>query len=157
MDSKKDTVQRLYVALETKLKSDAQLRSLLGATGDDPRIYQMNVDFHTAAAIKGIHWVTFTAADNRPYDVEQTQDIRDIRIQFDVWARDVGSDKCEAIETRIEELLDYGDRDVVDLGSSSLLVWYFRFKSYYKGYEAQQNIWRIRSEFETMAMAVDEG
>ena len=147
----KGAAQEVYKALFAALTGDAALRDLLGVEDEiDKRIYQTAVDFDSAAAIKGLRWLTFNLTNDVPAPIEQSLDVRLIRLDIHIWERGPGSDKAEAVEKRVRELLDGQD-----ISTATLLAYSFVSSGYAKTYEAQQSLWHITSSFEGMFAALE--
>ena len=147
----KDAAQQLYRAIFAKLTGDEELRTMIGGTPEEPRVYQSAVDFDSAAALKDKTWITFNSVSDHPSEAEQTQDIRDIILDVHIWRRGPGSDNAEEAELRVRELLD----NAIDLGglAKELLVLKCLAVGYFKTYEAQGGLWHITSTYDITCMA----
>ncbi len=60
----------LYQSIFALLEADADLKALLRADDDDPHIYQSYVQFHSEAALRLHHWVTFNKLSDVGDDTE---------------------------------------------------------------------------------------
>ena len=145
----KGAAQELYKAVFAVLQGDVALKGLLDATGEDPRIYQTSVAFDSAAALKDGYWITYNVSSDLPAPVEQTQDVREIRVDVHVWVRGPHTDKAEQIAKRILELLDGAD-----LATATLFAWQFLGRGYSKTFESEPEVWHIVLGFEGMFMAL---
>jgi 3-oxoacyl-[acyl-carrier-protein] synthase III len=134
----------LYQSLRAILVGDNTLATMLGATNDDPRIYQTAIQFHSEAAIRSLPWVTFNKSQDIADDTEQTQAIRQVRVELHVWHRDVDSDTVDQIEDRIRDLLDG-----VDLATNDLMAWFFiQDGQSSRIYEVDQKVWHSTSLYQ---------
>ncbi len=133
----------LYKSIHAILSADGTLRGLLGADADDPHIYQSFVQFHSEAALRNHHWVTFNKLSDVGDDTEQTQAIREIRLEIHVYSRDTDSDRVDEIEDRIRVLLDG-----MDVATADMLAWFFLQEGpSTRGYEVDQKIWHTVSVY----------
>ena len=148
----RDAAQQLYRAIYGKLTGDATLMQMIGGTAQDWRVYQSEIDYDAASVFKDHNWITFNIVNDRPSEAEQTQDIREIRLDIHCWRRGPGSSVLEDVEARVRELLD----NATDLGdpNGTLLVMKMLAIGYHKTYQAQPGIWHITSSFETMCVAL---
>ena len=133
----------LYQSLYTILSADDDLKELLRGDDDDTHIYQTYVQFHSEAALRLHHWVTFNKLSDVSDDTDQTQAIREIRLEIHVFGRDANSDLVDQIEDRIRVLLD--DKDV---STDKMLAWFFLQEgSSTRNYEVDQKIWHTISVY----------
>lgn len=133
----------LYQSLYAILSADTDLKALLRGDDDDSHIYQTYVQFHSEAALRQHHWVTFNKLSDVGDDTEQTQAIREIRMEIHVFGRDANSDLVDEIEDRVRVLLDGADVATVDM-----LAWYFLQEgSSTRTYETDQKIWHTISVY----------
>jgi len=147
----KDVAQQLYRSVFAILAGDTDLITLLDVSlPENPKIYQTFIDFDSAAALKGDQWITFGSVNDRPMEIEQMQDVREITLDVHVWVRGPGSDQAEVIEKRIRELLDNAD-----LSTETLFVWYSHAAGYSKIYETVPQLWHVTSTYHILAMALD--
>ncbi len=140
----------LYQSIFALLEADADLKALLRADDDDPHIYQSYVQFHSEAALRLHHWVTFNKLSDVGDDTEQTQAIREIRMEIHVFGRDVNSDVVDEIEDRIRVLLDG-----TDVATADMLAWFFLQEGpSTRTYETDQKIWHTISVYHCKVGAV---
>lgn len=134
----------LYKSVAAILTADDTLRGLLEANDlDDPHIYQSFVQYHSEAGLANKYWVTFNKASDVSDGSEQTQAIREIRLEIHVYGRDAGSDRLDQIEDRIRNLLDG-----TDLATSAMLAWFCLQEGMsVRGYEVDQKIWHSISVY----------
>lgn len=133
----------LYKAVAAILTADATLRAMLEGEIDDPHIYQSFVQFHSEAGLANKYWVTFNKASDVSDGSEQTQAIREIRLEIHVYGRDTNSDRLDQIEDRVRNLLD-----AVDLATSKMLAWFcLQEGPSTRGYEVDQKIWHSISVY----------
>lgn len=144
--------EELLTALFGVLHADATLNGLLGASQDDPRIYQAFVAFDVATTIRNARWVTFNVTADVPAPVEQTHDIRDISVDIHVWVRDPDADKPDAIARRIQVLLEEGPETV--LSTAVLFVWMFHPTGYNKTFDQDHQVWHTVLSYHGMMMAM---
>lgn len=127
----------LYRSVYTILSADGTLQGLLDGDAGDTRIYQTYVQFHSEAAIRGKPWVTFNKLSDTPDGTQQTQAIREIRLEIHVFGRDVSSDRVDEINDRVLNLLDGADLATVDL-----MAWFcLQEGPATRGYEVDQKAW----------------
>lgn len=140
----------LYQAIHAILSADDELRGLLRADDDDSHIYQTFVQFHSEAALRLHHWVCFNKLSDVGDGTEQTQAIREIRLEIHVYARDADSDRADEIEDRIRALLDG-----VDVATTDMLAWFFLQEgSSTRSYEVDQKCWHTISVYHSKVAAV---
>ncbi len=134
----------LYKSVAAKLTADNTLRGLLEANNlDDPHIYQSFVQYHSEAGLANKYWVTFNKASYVSDSSEQTQAIREIRLEIHVYGRDASSDRLDQIEDRIRNLLDG-----TDLATDAMLAWFCLQEGMsVRGYEVDQKIWHSISVY----------
>ncbi len=133
----------LYHSLYAILSADADLKALLRGDDDDTHIYQTYVQFHSEAALRLHHWITFNKLSDVGDNTEQTQAIREIRLEIHVFGRDANSDLVDEIEDRIRVLLDG-----TDVATDDMLAWYFLQEgSSTRSYETDQKIWHTISVY----------
>ncbi len=133
----------LYQSLYAILSADGDLKALLRADDDDSHIYQTYVQFHSEAALRLHHWITFNKLSDVGDSTEQTQAIREIRLEIHVFGRDVDSDLVDQIEDRVRVLLDG-----TDVATADMLAWYFLQEgSSTRSYETDQKIWHTVSVY----------
>lgn len=127
----------LYRRIFGLLDADATLRQLLEADADDPHIYQTFVQFHSEAAIRNRYWVCFNKLSDVADDTDQTQAIREIRLEIHVFGRDTASDRLDQIEDRVRVLLDG-----VDLANADMLAWFcIQEGPSTRTFEVDQKLW----------------
>lgn len=140
----------LYQSIYAILAADGALKALLRADDDDSHIYQTFVQFHSEAALRLLHWVTFNKLSDVGDNTEQTQAIREIRLEIHVFGRDANSDRVDEIEDRIRVLLD--DTDVA---TTDMLAWFFLQEGpSTRNYEVDQKIWHTISVYHCKVGAV---
>ena len=140
----------LYESIFSILDADATLRQLLEADTDDPHIYQTWVQFHSEAALRNRYWATFNKLSDVSDDTEQTQAIREIRLEIHVFGRDTGTDRLDQIEDRIRNLLDGAD-----IATADMLAWYcLQEGPSTRTYEVDQKIWHSVSVYHCKVGAV---
>ena len=140
----------LYQSLYAILSADDDLKALLRADNDDSHIYQTYVQFHSEAALRLHHWITFNKLSDVGDDTEQTQAIREIRLEIHVFGRDANSDVVDEIEDRIRVILDG-----VDVATDDMLAWYFLQEGpSTRSYEVDQKIWHTISVYHCKVGAV---
>lgn len=140
----------LYQAIFAILDSDETLRQLLEADVDDPHIYQTYVQFHSEAALRNRFWATFNKLSDVADGTEQTQSIREIRLEIHVFGRDTHSDRLDEIEDRIRNLLDGAD-----IATTDMLAWFcLQEGSSSRNYEVDQKIWHSTSVYHCKVGAV---
>lgn len=140
----------LYQSLYAILSADEELRGLLGADIDDSHIYQTFVQFHSEAALRNHHWVTFNKLSDVGDGTEQTQAIREIRLEIHVYSRDTDSDRADQIEDRIRVLLDG-----TDVATAAMLAWFFLQEGpSTRSYEVDQKCWHTISVYHCKVGAV---
>ena len=140
----------LYQSLYAILSADDDLKALLRADDDDSHIYQTYVQFHSEAALRLHHWVTFNKLSDVGDDTEQTQAIREIRLEIHVFGRDANSDLVDEIEDRIRVLLDG-----VDVATADMLAWFFLQEGPSgRNYEVDQKVWHTISVYHCKVGAV---
>lgn len=133
----------LYRRVFGILDADATLRQLLEGDADDPHIYQTFVQFHSEAALRNKYWVTFNKLSDVADDTEQTQAIREIRLEIHVFGRDTESDRLDQIEDRVRTLLDG-----VDLANATMLAWFcIQEGPSTRNYEVDQKLWHTVSVY----------
>ncbi len=127
----------LYQAVFAILSNDATLSTLVEGDPADPHIYQTFVQFHSEAALRNKFWVTFNKLSDTSDDTEQTQAIREIRLEVHVFGRDTDSDRIDQIDDRVHVLLDG-----IDLATADMLAWYsLQEGPSTRTYEVDQKIW----------------
>ncbi len=140
----------LYKAIFAILDADEGLRQLLDADADDPHIYQTYIQFHSEAALRNRYWVTFNKLSDVGDGTEQTQAIREIRLEIHVFGRDTSSDRLDEIEDRVRNLLDG-----TDVATADMLAWYFLQEGpSTRSYEVDQKIWHTVSVYHCKVGAV---
>ncbi len=133
----------LYNAVFAILNADDPLRGLLEADVDDPHIYQSYVQFHSEAGLANKYWVTFNKASDVADGTDQTQAIREVRLEIHVYGRDTDSDRLDTIEDRVRNLLDGAD-----LATIEMLAWFcLQEGPSTRGYEVDQKIWHSISVY----------
>ena len=133
----------LYRSIFAILDGDDDLRVLLEAGSDDPHIYQTYVQFHSEAALRDKFWVTFNKLSDVSDGTEQTQAIREIRLEIHVFGRDTDSDRLDEIEDRVRNLLDGAD-----IATSNMLAWFcIQEGPSSRTYETDQKIWHSVSVY----------
>lgn len=133
----------LYNAVAAILTADDTLRGLLEGDTDDTHIYQSFVQFHSEAALANKYWVTFNKASDVADNTDQTQAIREVRLEIHVYGRDTDSDRLDQIEDRIRNLLDGSD-----LATDAMLAWFcLQEGPSTRGYEVDQKIWHSISVY----------
>lgn len=137
----------LYESIHSILTADAQLQALLSGSAEDPRIYQSYVQFHSEAALRGHYWVTQNKLSDVADGTEQTQAIREIRLEIHVFGRDTDSDRLDQIEDRVRNLLDG-----VDISTTDLLAFIcLQEGPSTRGYEVDQKVWHSVSVYRIKA------
>ena len=127
----------LYKAVFDILQGDAPLSALLDGNAADPHIYQTYVQFHSEAALRNKYWVTFNKLSDTSDDTEQTQAIREIRLEVHAFGRDTDSDRIDQIDDRLHVLLDG-----IDLATDNMLAWFcLQEGPSTRIYEVDQKIW----------------
>ena len=140
----------LYQSIYAILSADEELQGLLRANDDDSHIYQTFVQFHSEAALRLHHWVTFNKLSDVGDNTEQTQSIREIRLEIHVFGRDADSDTVDQIEDRIRVLLDG-----TDVATAEMLAWFFLQEGpSTRGYEVDQKAWHTISVYHCKVGAV---
>ncbi len=140
----------LYQSVYAILSADDDLKALLRADIDDSHIYQTFVQGHTEAALRLHHWITFNKLSDVGDGTEQTQAIREIRLEIHVYGRDVDSDLVDQIEDRIRVLLDG-----TDVATTDMLAWFFLQEgSSTRSYEVDQKCWHTISVYHSKVAAV---
>ena len=140
----------LYRSVYTILTADATLRGLLGGDLADPRIYQTFVQFHSEAALRGKYWVCYNKLSDVADDTQQTQAIREIRLELHVFGRDASSDHVDEIDDQMRGLLDGAD-----LATADLLAWFcLQEGPSTRTYEVDQKIWHSVSVYHCKVAAV---
>ncbi len=140
----------LYQSIYAILEADADLKVLLRADSDDSHIYQTFVQFHSEAALRNHYWITFNKLSDVGDDTQQTQAIREIRMEIHVYSRDASSDRVDEIEDRIRVLLDG-----TDVATTDMLAWFFLQEGpSTRDYEVDQKIWHTISVYHCKAAAV---
>ncbi len=156
----KDAALQLYRSVFSILTKDEALSTLLAgsATNDDQaaqnaadsRVFETFVEFDSGEALTYTAWITFSTIRDAPFETEQTQDIRDIILDINIWTRGPGSLAAEIIEKRVRQLMDHAD-----LATDTLLVYYCLSSGYGKAYEIASSLWRVISTFKIMCMAIE--
>lgn len=127
----------LYKAVFNILSNDATLSALVGGNAADPHVYQTFVQFHSEAALTNKYWVTFNKLSDVSDDTEQTQAIREVRLEVHVFGRDTDSDRIDEIDDRVHTLLDG-----VDLATTDMLAWFsLQEGPSTRTYEVDQKMW----------------
>lgn len=140
----------LYQSIFAILEADTQLQALLDGDTDDPHIYQSYVQFHSEAALRSRYWITFNKLSDVGDGTEQTQAIREIRLEIHVYGRDTDSDRLDQIEDRVRNLLDGAD-----VATTDMLAWFFiQEGSSTRSYEVDQKIWHTVSVYHCKVGAV---
>ncbi len=140
----------LYQSIYALLSADDDLQDLLRADIDDPHIYQTFVQFHSEAGLRNHHWVTFNKLSDVGDDTQQTQAIREIRLEIHVYSRDTDSDRVDEIEDRIRVLLDG-----TDVATDGMLAWFFLQEGpSTRSYEVDQKVWHTVSVYHCKVGAV---
>lgn len=140
----------LYRSVSAILNGDTELLGLLGGDVADPHIYQTSVQFHSEAALLNHYWVTFNKLSDVADDTQQTQAIREIRLELHIFGRDVSSDRVDEIEDRIRALLDG-----VNLATTAMLAWFcLQEGPSMRNYEVDQKIWHSTSVYHCKVAAV---
>lgn len=140
----------LYRSVYNILQADATLRGLIDGDTDDPRIYQTFVQFHSEAALRNDYWVTFNKLSDVADDTQQTQAIREVRLELHVFGRDVASDRVDEIDDQVRNLLDG-----VDLATDDLMAWFcLQEGPSTRTYEVDQKIWHSVSVYHCKVAAV---
>ena len=133
----------LYRSVFAILNGDAPLLGLLGGNEADPHIYQTSVQFHSEAALQDHYWVTYNKLNDISDDTQQTQAIREIRLEIHIFGRDASSDTVDQIEDQIRALLDGAN-----LSTSDMLAWFcVQEGPSTRGYESDQKIWHSVSVY----------
>lgn len=144
----RDAAQQLYRSVYAILSGDTSLNDLLASSPENPKVFQTFIDFDSAFALKNEQWLTFGIVDDRPMDIEQMQDVREIALDVHVWVRGPGSDLAELLEKRVREVLDNAD-----LSTATLFAWFCHSVGYSKVYEAAPQLWHITSSYNVLCMA----
>lgn len=140
----------LYRSVADILTNDEILRGLLDGDLDDPHIYQTYVQFHSEAALRNHFWVTFNKLSDVADGTQQTQAIREVRLELHVFGRDASSDRVDEIDDRVRGLLDG-----VDLATAAMLAWFcIQEGPSTRNYEADQKIWHSVSVYHCKVAAV---
>ncbi len=140
----------LYRSVLAILTADATLRGLLGGDLADTRIYQTFVQFHSEAALRGKYWVCYNKLSDVADDTQQTQAIREVRLELHVFGRDVSSDRVDEIDDQMRGLLDGAD-----LATDDLLAWFcLQEGPSTRTYEVDQKIWHSVSVYHCKVAAV---
>ncbi len=140
----------LYRSVYAILTGDETLRGLLGGDLADPHIYQTFVQFHSEAALRNQYWVTFNKLSDVADDTQQTQAIREIRLEIHVFGRDVSSDRVDEIDDQMRGLLDGAD-----LATDTMLAWFcLQEGPSTRTYEVDQKIWHSISVYHCKVAAV---
>ena len=142
----------LYRNIYDILSTDEVLRGLLDAEEDsDTHIYQTFVQFQSEAALKDLYWVTFDKLSDVSDDTQQTQAIREVRLELHVFGRDVSSDRVDEIDDRVRVLLDGAD-----IATDQMLAWFcLQEGPATRTYEVDQKIWHAVSIYFCKVAAVD--
>lgn len=140
----------LYQSIYAILTGDATLRGLVGGSLADLRIYQTHVQFHSEAALRGLYWVCFNKLSDVADGTQQTQAIREVRLEIHVFGRDVNSDNVDEIDDRVRALLDGAD-----LATDDLMAWFcLQEGPATRTYEVDQKIWHAVSVYHCKVAAV---
>jgi hypothetical protein len=140
----------LYESIHAILTADDTLRGLLGGDLDDPHVYQSYVQFHSEAALRNHYWVTQNKLSDVSDGTEQTQAIREIRLEIHVFGRDTDSDRLDQIEDRVRNLLDGAD-----VATANMLAWFFLQEGpSTRSYEVDQKVWHTISVYHCKVAAV---
>lgn len=141
----------LYRSINAILIADATLRGLLGAeAGGDTHIYQTFVQYHSEAALKDQYWLTFNKLSDVADDTQQTQAIREVRLELHVFGRDVSADRVDEIDDRVRILLDGAD-----IAIPTMLAWFcLQEGPSTRTYEVDQKIWHAVSIYHCKVAAV---
>lgn len=140
----------LYRSIYAILTADATLRGLLGGDVADPRIFQTFVQFHSEAALRGKYWVCFNKLSDVADDTQQTQAIREVRLEIHTFGRDTSSDRVDEIDDQVRNLLDG-----VDLATADLMAWFcLQEGPSTRTYEVDQKIWHSVSVYHCKVAAV---
>jgi hypothetical protein len=140
----------LYKSVSNILVADDTLRGLLNGDVDDPRIYQTYVQFHSEAAVRNHYWVTFNKLSDVADGTEQTQAIREIRLEIHVFGRDTDSDRLDQIEDHIRSLLDGANIATADM----LAFFCLQEGPSTRNYEVDQKVWHSVSVYHCKVAAV---
>lgn len=140
----------LYQSIGAILRADDTLRQLLDGDTDNPRIYQTYVQFHSEAALRNHYWITFNKLSDVSDDTEQTQAIREIRLEIHVFGRSTDSDQLDQIEDRIRNLLDGADIATDDM----LAFFCLQEGPSTRNYEVDQKVWHSVSVYHCKVAAV---
>lgn len=140
----------LYRSVYAILTADATLRGLLDGDVADPRIFQTFVQFHSEAALRGKYWVCFNKLSDVADDTQQTQAIREVRLEIHTFGRDTSSDRVDEIDDQVRNLLDG-----VDLATADLMAWFcLQEGPSTRTYEVDQKIWHSVSVYHCKVAAV---
>ena len=140
----------LYRSVFDILTADVTLRGLINGNDADPRIYQTFIQFHSEAALRDKYWVCFNKLTDVADDTQQTQAIREVRLELHVFGRDAKSDHVDAIDDQVRNLLDG-----VDLATDALLAWFcLQDGAATRIYEVDQKIWHAVSVYRCKVAAV---
>jgi hypothetical protein len=140
----------LYRSVYDILTADGTLRGLLGGDEADPRIYQTFVQFHSEAALRGHYLVCFNKLSDVADDTQQTQAIREVRLELHVFGRDASSDRVDEIDDQVRNLLDGADLATADLLSFFCL----QEGPSTRTYEVDQKMWHAVSVYHCKVAAV---
>lgn len=140
----------LYRSVFAILSGDETLLGLIDGDASDPHIYQSFVQFHSEAALRNLFWVAFNKLSDVADDTQQTQAIREVRLELHVFGRDVDSDRVDEVDDRVRTLLDGADLATVDL-----LAWFcVQEGPSTRNYEVDQKIWHGVSVYHCKVAAV---
>ena len=140
----------LYRSVFGILNGDTELLGLLGGNEADPHIYQTYVQFHSEAALLDHLWVTFNKLADVADDTQQTQAIREIRLEVHVFGREVSSDEVDQVDDRVRALLDGAD-----LATVAMLAWFcLQEGPSTRTYEVDQKIWHAVSVYHCKVASV---
>jgi len=139
-----------YRSVYDVLTSDETLRGLLDGNLADRRVFQTYVQFHSEAALRGNYWICFNKLSDVADGTQQTQAIREIRLEVHVFSRDESSDRVDDIDDQVRSLLDGADLATVDL-----LAWFcLQEGTSTRTYEVDQKIWHGVSVYHCKVAAV---
>lgn len=131
----------LYRSVYAILSADAALLVLLGGDAAESHIYQTYVQFHSEAAVRDQHWLTFNKLADVADDTQQTQARRDVRLEIHTFGRDVSSNTVDMIDDRVRVLLDG-----VNLSTDDLMAWFcLQEGPATRTYEVDQKAWHAVS------------
>ena len=140
----------LYRSVYDILTADATLLQLLDGDLANTHIYQTFVQFHSEAALRDHFWVTFNKLTDVADDTQQTQAIREVRLELHVFGRDASANRVDEIDDQVRGLLDGAD-----LATTDLLAWFcLQEGPATRTYEVDQKIWHAVSVYHCKVAAV---